>query len=1454
MKKINTYSKKLGLLLTFLLLYSIHGFGQVAEYTFENTTSVTSTDANVTASNAAGGNDGLGCYPVYYTGNPGKAAAIHMCNTSGDFYYEVTITPDAGYTIDFSTITWDADRSGQGPANWYMRSSLDSYSSDIGSGTNPSSFGGQSVSTGASFNNITSAVTFRIYNTNVSSSNCNCSSGGTIRIDNLTFNGTVSVACSDPVSDINNISFPSTDGSSIQIDWSNNGAENALVQISENGIFDLSPPSDGTAPPATNSTYGGADQWVYAGDAETVTVAGLSQCTKYYFKIWPYNCDGSNAQYKAVSNATGNETTTVGTPAQATNLTFHNISGNSMELRWDEPAGGCAGYVVKIRTTDNSFANFGPGSEVGAGSFSPWEDEDTIFTSSNQRYLVISDLDEDKTYYYKVYAYNSCGGAFAFNNDNDARGSQKTRLNITDKEVCANEDTSFIVDMADTNDISFQWKVKPLDSSTYTDVTDGARYSGATTSKLTIHDAPATMKGYQYYCLVTHKAFNSTVTDPPNNCTALTRAATLTVHEKPLTPVVENIDYNCGNSVLTRGTPPSGVAWYWQDNNANGTSTANNELDTTVVDEDTYYLRAQSDEGCWSVNSAEEMVAIKHIPVANVSKSEGCDFGSVIVDSDLSGIQTFELRDGNGDTLSPHRAWNGNDTTHEFGSLPDGDYQAYVTKDGCISPVSSTITLSNEGTPSIPNMADSSICGDGNVTMVAEASVAVEFSLDGSTVDSTDNSSPYTYTVPLASGNEQIVYARANNGGCTSEWVTATARSLEVVGQPTAIQGVNTPRSQKDTTETYTTSATNVDYFTWEIQNAAAGSDYTFLGSASTVSEQVEWNSNYSGTATIRVMAHNTCGNSGWTEATLNITASISIASQPVAEIVCVNDKASFTITADGTPPYYYQWQKDNGGNWDDLNDGGNISGVQTDQLDIADASAGDADSYRCVVSNASGDSVISDEVALTVNALPVPVIVSSINNDTICAGESVTFTENSGTGTNYVFYLNGSSVQNSADNEYTTAALSDGDQVFVVVSNAGGCADSTDTITTIVNDLPVVSTGNDTTIGYAGAAMLSGSASGGSGIYNYQWLPADSLLDPNIENTQTEILNITNQFTLEVTDVYTGCQANSTVTVNVTKNLINIIADIDSVSCPGDADATISVTPDGGIAPYQFIWSTGDTTEQISGLHGGTYTVTITDDMEFTGVRTFYLNDPYPIYVNEYLSHISCYDSADGSISINDVYNADYPVDYLWNNGSQDRILTGLETGKYDLSITDASGCKFDTSYFIYEPDSISVFANITDESAFGKSDGEIELDSVNGGTGGYELIWSNGDTSDLLSELDAGNYILIITDDNGCKRQYVYSVQIGFIPTAFSPDGNNINDKWEIPRFTENYPQGVVYIYDRWGQLVFKSQKGYPEDNYWNGKHDSEPLPEDAYHYMILLNNGTDKCLTGQVTIIRQ
>jgi gliding motility-associated-like protein len=85
--------------------------------------------------------------------------------------------------------------------------------------------------------------------------------------------------------------------------------------------------------------------------------------------------------------------------------------------------------------------------------------------------------------------------------------------------------------------------------------------------------------------------------------------------------------------------------------------------------------------------------------------------------------------------------------------------------------------------------------------------------------------------------------------------------------------------------------------------------------------------------------------------------------------------------------------------------------------------------------------------------------------------------------------------------------------------------------------------------------------------------------------------------------------------------------------------------------------------------------------------------------------------------------------------------------------------------------------------------------------------------------------------------------------IPKAFSPNGDLINDVWNIGN-TYLYPEMEITIYNRWGQSVWKSGVGYPVP--WNGRSNGADLPVDSYHYVIDLHNGT-KPIVGDITIVR-
>jgi gliding motility-associated-like protein len=109
-------------------------------------------------------------------------------------------------------------------------------------------------------------------------------------------------------------------------------------------------------------------------------------------------------------------------------------------------------------------------------------------------------------------------------------------------------------------------------------------------------------------------------------------------------------------------------------------------------------------------------------------------------------------------------------------------------------------------------------------------------------------------------------------------------------------------------------------------------------------------------------------------------------------------------------------------------------------------------------------------------------------------------------------------------------------------------------------------------------------------------------------------------------------------------------------------------------------------------------------------------------------------------------------------------------------------------------------------------------------------------------------------VTDANGCSaRDSVLIHPLNEVclvmPNAISPNGDLINDEWHIG-LKELYPEMEVKIFNRWGELVWKSDRGYPVP--WDGRSKGNVLPIDSYHYTIDLHNGS-KPIIGHVTIVK-
>lgn len=107
------------------------------------------------------------------------------------------------------------------------------------------------------------------------------------------------------------------------------------------------------------------------------------------------------------------------------------------------------------------------------------------------------------------------------------------------------------------------------------------------------------------------------------------------------------------------------------------------------------------------------------------------------------------------------------------------------------------------------------------------------------------------------------------------------------------------------------------------------------------------------------------------------------------------------------------------------------------------------------------------------------------------------------------------------------------------------------------------------------------------------------------------------------------------------------------------------------------------------------------------------------------------------------------------------------------------------------------------------------------------------------IVTPEDSVSYILKVTDRYGCWNEAKMHVKIIFtvwIPEVFSPNGDGINDSWEL-KGIERFPECELVIYNRWGNAVFYS-KGY--SNPWDGTYQGKPAPAENYTYQLNTNDG--------------
>lgn len=263
---------------------------------------------------------------------------------------------------------------------------------------------------------------------------------------------------------------------------------------------------------------------------------------------------------------------------------------------------------------------------------------------------------------------------------------------------------------------------------------------------------------------------------------------------------------------------------------------------------------------------------------------------------------------------------------------------------------------------------------------------------------------------------------------------------------------------------------------------------------------------------------------------------------------------------------------------------------------------------------------------------------------------------------------------------------------------------------------------------------------------------------------------NLTSGFYTYVVTDSKGCSMSGSVDILEPPLLTLGITSTDITNCVTD-NGTINLTPNGGAGIYSFNWSNGNTTQNLSNLSSGSYSVTISDTNNCTITDSAIIND-YISTISTTLNtpnyngyNITCFGGNNGSI-ISNTTNAVGSLSFIWSDGQNSDTAINLSAGTYSLTVIDSLGCSDSESLTLTEPpnelNSSYTQNNIT---CFGASDGSTTINIIGGNTGtnigdtNYIMNWG-GNISILynptsvfqISGLSVGIYSYSITDLSGC------------------------------------------------------------------------------------------------------
>ncbi len=400
------------------------------------------------------------------------------------------------------------------------------------------------------------------------------------------------------------------------------------------------------------------------------------------------------------------------------------------------------------------------------------------------------------------------------------------------------------------------------------------------------------------------------------------------------------------------------------------------------------------------------------------------------------------------------------------------------------------------------------------------------------------------------------------------------------------------------------------------------------------------------------------------------------------------------------------------------------------------------------------------------------------------------------------------------------------------------------------------------------GAVRISGIfGAGGPDLNAYQYFWD---IDPINSNIEIDSLN-EGIYSVTVVDA-NGCEEFATTEVG-TWTFFSISEQIIDISCFGEIDGIIDITPLGASSPYTYEWSPNANTGNFSNawmLGPGEYQVTVTASSGIcTATESFIIEDAPIMEVDYMMVEPECFGDQ-AFLNILSVENAHEPyfIDIIGGYNLVSENTYEVEAGApLRLVIEDDNGCKISEDFLIPAKQEMGVDLGEDQSIKYGE---EVYIDSDVFPLSGVQLEWSPtewlscSDCPDpVVRPLESTTYRLRMTDDSGCTAEDQISIQVTksrdiFIPNAFSPNRDGINDIFHPYGGFEVVAIKSMKVFDRWGGLVFLNEEEFlieDEKSGWNGMVNGNEIDPGTYLYTMNVEfiDGEVVLFSGEVNLMK-